>query len=202
MHKLIKIMKKIKIKNMLILILLLIFNAYAWFIYATRVDTEITAHVSSWNVEFVGAEGKITTNLDIEIGRIYPGMEQEKKFERIIEVHNKGETKAQLGYEIKSLTIMGETFIVDEINGPTTQDIIEKMQTEYPFKIKIEKEDTLLQEGKGTGKFTITLEWLFESGDDEIDTYWGNKAYEYYSVHPNENAIEIEMTLSATQKAE
>lgn len=202
MHKLIKIIKKIKIKNMLILILLLLFNTYAWFIYATRVNTDITAHVSSWNVEFIGAEGEIITNLSIEIGRIYPGMEAEKKFEKVVEVQNKGETKAKLGFEIKSLFIMGETFTVNEVDGPTTQDIINKINTEYPFKININVEDTQLQEGTGKGKFTISLEWPFESGDDEADTYWGNKAYEYYSLHPDESSIKIEMVLKAIQKAE
>ena len=199
MHKFIKILKKIKIKNMLILILLLMFNTYAWFIYATRVATDITAHVSSWNVEFVGSEGEITTNLLVTIGRIYPGMD---RFEKIVEVHNKGETKAVLGYEIEEFKVMGETFTVDETNGPTTQDIVDKMNTEYPFKIKIEKDDTLLSEGTGNGTFTISLEWDFESGDDEADTNWGNRAYEFYSLHPGENSIEIKMTLMATQKEE
>lgn len=202
MHKFIKILKKVKLKNMIILILLLIFNTYAWFIYATRVATDITAHVSSWNVEFVGSEGEITTNLVVTIGRIYPGMD---RFEKIVEVHNKGETKAVLGYEIEEFKIMGETFTVDEKNGPTTQEIQNKINTEYPFKIKIEKDDTKLSEGTGNGKFVISLDWDFEAeteNGDEIDTEWGNKAYEFYSLHPGENSIEIKMTLMATQKAE
>lgn len=202
MHKLINIMKKIKIKNMLILILLLLFNTYAWFIYATRVNTEITAHVSSWNVEFIGAEGEIITNLSVEIGRIYPGMEENKKFEKIVEVQNKGETKAQLGFDIQSLFIMGEEFTVDETNGPTTQDILNKITKEYPFKISIDIEDEKLQAGTGKGKFTITLEWPFESGNDEADTYWGNKAYEFFSLNPDESSIKINMILKAMQKAE
>lgn len=199
MHKFIKILKKVKIKNMLILILLLMFNTYAWFVYATRVNTDVTAHVSSWNVEFKVGEEVVTTNLVIAIGRIYPGME---RFEKVVEAHNNGETKATLNYEIQEFTVMGETFIVDEENGPTTQDIVNKMNTEYPFKIQIEKDDTLLSEGTGIGKFKISLDWEFESGDDETDTTWGNKAYEFYSLNPGENSIEIKMTLMATQKAE
>ena len=196
MQTFIKIIKKVKIKNMIILILLLIFNAYAWFIYATRVSTDITAHVSSWNVEFVGADGEITTNLLVSIGKIYPGMD---RFEKIVEVHNKGETPAMLDYEIKELKVMDETFIVDEENGPTTQDINNKIDTEYPFKINIEKDDKLLSEGTGNGKFIISLDWNFESGDDEADTLWGNKAYEFYESYPDENSIEIKLTLIATQ---
>lgn len=199
MQKIIRILKKVKIKNMLILILLLLFNTYAWFIYATRVATDITAHVSSWNVEFVGKEGEITTNLDITIGRIYPGMD---KFEHIIEVHNKGETKAVLDYEIEEVQILGDAIIVNESEGMTTQDVIEKLKTEYPFKINIEKVDDVLSEGNGNGRFIISLEWEFESGDDEADTNWGNKAYEFYSLNPGQNSIEINITLMATQKAE
>lgn len=202
MHKIIKVMKKVKIKNMLILILLLIFNTYAWFIYATRVATDVTAHVSSWNIEFVGTEGEITTNLEVNIGRIYPGME---RFEKVVEVRNKGETKAVLSYQIEEFDVMGEKFIVNEKNGPTTQDIVNKMNTEYPFNIKIEKDDSLLSEGTGNGKFTISLDWDFESDSedgDELDTIWGNKAYEFYSLNPGKNSIEIKMTLIATQKEE
>lgn len=202
MHKIIKVMKKVKIKNMLILILLLIFNTYAWFIYATRVATDVSAHVSSWNIEFVGTEGEITTNLEVNIGRIYPGME---RFEKVVEVRNKGETKAVLSYQIEEFDIMGEKFIVNEKNGPTTQDIVDKMNTEYPFNIKIEKDDSLLSEGTGNGKFTISLDWDFESDSedgDELDTIWGNKAYEFYSLNPGKNSIEIKMTLIATQKEE
>lgn len=202
MHKIIKVMKKVKIKNMLILILLLIFNTYAWFIYATRVATDVSAHVSSWNIEFVGTEGEITTNLEVNIGRIYPGME---RFEKVVEVRNKGETKAVLSYQIEEFDIMGEKFIVNEKNGPTTQDIVNKMNTEYPFNIKIEKDDSLLSEGTGNGKFTISLDWDFESDSedgDELDTIWGNKAYEFYSLNPGKNSIEIKMTLIATQKEE
>ena len=56
MEKIVRIIKKVKIRNILILILLIIFNTYAWFIYATKVATEISVHISSWNVEFATGE--------------------------------------------------------------------------------------------------------------------------------------------------
>ena len=56
MSKFIKILKKIKIRNIIILIVLLMFNTYAWFIYTTKVSTDLTAHVSAWNVDFVAKE--------------------------------------------------------------------------------------------------------------------------------------------------
>ena len=43
------------------------------------------------------------------------------------------------------------------------------------------------------------MDWDFESGDDALDTYWGERAYEYYSLHPGENVIEIEIEMIAQQ---
>lgn len=197
MEKIIKVFKKVKIKNLIILIFLLIFNTYAWFIYATRVSADLSVHVSSWNVEFVTGEGDITTNIEIVVDRIYPGMET---FERTIEVHNKGETKAVLDYEIESLKIMDDTYEVNEETGLTTQDIENRIKTEYPFKINIEKNDNQLEQGSKDGYFKITIEWPFDSGDDEKDTIWGNKAYEYYALNPGEKSIELKLQLIATQQ--
>ena len=79
MEKIVKILKKIKIKNIIILILLLIFNAYAWFIYATRASSSLDVHISSWNVEFSVGEEESTTEILIEVERVYPGMETFEK---------------------------------------------------------------------------------------------------------------------------
>jgi hypothetical protein len=197
MSKFLKIIKKIKLRNLIILVVLLAFNTYAWFIYTTKVSLDLTAHVSAWDVEFVSKEGGITSNMLIEVERVCPGMDN---FEKIIEVNNRGEVGATLSYEIESLKIMGNTLEVSETSGLTSEDIENKMKTEYPFKINIEKDDEGLVSGTGNGSFRITVEWPFESGDDAKDTEWGNRAYEYYSLHPGENCIELKLILKATQK--
>ena len=196
MNKLVNILKKIKIRNLIILIILLAFNAYAWFVYATRVSLDLSVHVSSWNVEFVSGEEEITTNMEIVVDRIYPGMED---FERIIEVHNRGETPAVLTYEIESLQIMGETFEVSEESGLTSDDI-QNMISEYPFKINIESGDNSVIQENEQGEYRITVTWPFESGDDELDTYWGNRAYEYYEENPDGEGIVLKLSLTATQQ--
>lgn len=197
MSKFLKIIKKIKLRNLIILVVLLAFNTYAWFIYTTKVSLDLTAHVSAWDVQFVSKEGGITSNMLIEVERVCPGMDN---FEKIIEVNNRGEVGATLSYEIESLKIMGNTLEVSETSGLTSEDIENKMKTEYPFKINIEKDDEGLVSGTGNGSFRITVEWPFESGDDAKDTEWGNRAYEYYSLHPGENCIELKLILKATQK--
>lgn len=196
MEKIVRILKKIKIKNIIILILLLIFNTYAWFIYATKASSSIDVHISSWNVEFTVGEDETVTNILIEVERVYPGMET---FEKNISVRNRGEIKAQLDYDIISLKIMDESYTIGE--NMTSEELENKMKTDYPFKINVIKDDTELRAGTGEGLFSVTVEWPFESGDDELDTLWGNKAYEYYSLNPGEKSIEIEVKLTAKQIA-
>lgn len=194
MERFVKILKKIKIKNIIILILLLTFNTYAWFIYATKVSSSLSVHVSSWNVEFSIGENETVTNILIEVERVYPGMET---YEKTVTVRNKGEIKAELDYEVISLKVMDESYEIGE--DITMEELENKMKTDYPFKINISKDDSLLKEGTGEGIFQVTVEWPFESGNDELDTLWGNKAYEYYSLNPGEKSIEIEIKLSAKQ---
>ena len=105
--------------------------------------------------------------------------------------------KAELSYEFESIEILGEKFEIDE--NTTSEDLENKILQEYPFKIIINKEDSQLVGETGTGSFKISVEWAYESGDDELDTYWGNKAYEYYSLNPGETSLLIKIKLIATQ---
>lgn len=194
MEKIVKIIKKVKIRNILILILLIIFNTYAWFIYATRVATDISVHIASWNVEFATGEDETTTNILVQVDRAYPGMEN---YLKDITVKNKGEMKAKLDYKIKSLKVMDDKYVVGE--NTTDEELKNKIETEYPFKINITKDDSELSQGIGDGKFSISVEWPYESGDDEKDTLWGNKAYEYYKTNPDKKSIEIQLELVAKQ---
>lgn len=197
MEKFYKTLKKIKLRNLIILLLLFVFNTYAWFIYTSKVNVGITASVSSWDVEFNTLEGEVTTEMEINVERIYPGMET---FEKIIEVYNRGETNAELSYKIKSLKIMDELYEVTEDAGLTSEDIENKIKQDYPFKIIIEKDESGLSVINGKGKFTIKVEWTYESGNDELDTKWGNKAYEFYSLNPGEKSIQMRIELIATQQ--
>lgn len=109
MEKITRIIKKIQIKNILILIVLLVFNSYAWFIYATKVSSGLSAHITSWNVSFRAGENEITTNVIFEVDKIYPGMETQTKK---ITALNTGEMKAILSYEIKKIRILDKEYIV------------------------------------------------------------------------------------------
>lgn len=184
----------IKLKTLIIIVVLLIFNSYAWFIFATKVSTGLSAHVTSWDVTFlVGDEG--ITDIEIDVGKIYPGMEP---FTKVITAKNLGETKANLTYQYQSLTLLGETYTVGE--NCTQEELNEKIQNEYPFKINVSIDKSHLESGENSyGTFTITVEWPYESGDDEKDTYWGQKAYEFYEQNPDEISLHLKLLLIASQ---
>jgi len=92
---------------------------------------------------------------------------------------------------------MDDKYVVGE--NTTDEELKNKIETEYPFKINITKDDSELSQGIGDGKFSISVEWPYESGDDEKDTLWGNKAYEYYKTNPDKKSIEIQLELVAKQ---
>lgn len=138
---LIQIKKRVKLKTLILLIILLIANSYAWFVYASKVNSSITAHVSSWDVSFEIGEDESTTNVDFIVDRVYPGMET---YTKSVVAHNRGETKALITYEIKTLTVFGTEYDVNE--EFTEEDLKQKIDTEFPFKIKIETDKDMLDE--------------------------------------------------------
>ena len=196
MIKILKIiLKKVKLRTIIVLIVLLTFNAYAWFIYATRVSGGITAHISSWNVEFQAGEDDSTTNISIDVDRIYPGMET---YTKIISAKNSGETKAKLSYEIKLIRILGTTYSIEQ--GHTQDELLNIIKNNFPFSISISIDNEELEAGGGDGSITFLVEWPLESGDDDLDTYWGEASYEYYKNNPNTTSINIVIEMKATQQ--
>ena len=194
MKKIFKIIKKIKLRHLIILLFLLMFNTYAWFIYTTKVNTTIDAHVSSWNVEFISKEGGVESNLLVSVDKIYPGM---TPFEYDVNVKNEGEMKAKLDYEIRTIRIMDDNYIVSDTLS--SQEIENQIKQKYPFKINIISNDSKMDPKGGTGNFKIIVSWDYESGDDSKDTAYGNKAYQFYKDNPDEKSIEMNLILKAVQ---
>lgn len=189
-----KILKHIKIKNLIILIFLLLFNTYAWFIYATKVSMDLKAHVTSWDIEFVSNSGEIVTNFEFDVENVYPGMEN---FEKTIWVNNRGDSNADLKYEIEFLRVMDEYY---EVGDEYSSDDIMQILQNYPFKIIIEKNDSEINTASRSGYFKVSIAWDLDSGDDELDTLWGNKAYQYNKDNPDKPSIQLKLNLLASQQ--
>jgi signal peptidase len=188
-----KILKYINPKTMIVLILLLVFNAYAWFIYATRASLDLTTHVAAWEISFDAGESQSTTSVILEIDRIYPGMED---YIKEIKVFNRGELLANLSYTVTSIQILGDSY---EIGENYTADDLQNILDSYPFKITVETSTDQIAAETGEGKFIIKVVWPFESGNDEADTYWGNKSAEFQKNNPQEKGLRVSFELTATQ---
>lgn len=196
--------KHIKLRHALILIFLLMFNAYAWFIYATEVSTGVTAHVRSWKILFQADTTEIIDYIDIDIDDIYPGMQE---FKTELKAYNRSETSAKVSFEILSARILDEEYITVEGSEPsevvegtlTSEELVEKLKTDYPFKINISVSETVIDAEYGESTYQIKVNWPFESGNDELDTTWGEKAYSYSISHKNNPSITMRIRVRAEQ---
>ena len=48
-------------------------------------------------------------------------------------------------------------------------------------------------------KFIVKVVWPFESGNDQADTYWGNRSAEFQKNNPQEKGLRVTFELTATQ---
>ncbi len=190
------IRKRVKLSTLLMLIITFSSSTFAWFIYATKVDSGITAHVKAWNVSFEVGDEEIEENMSFDISEIYPGM---PSYNDSVEVKNKGETTAEISYEIISYTMYGVKYEIDETSSITSEDLKQSLLNDYPFKIAISLSSPLVAPNSNE-YFSLTVTWPFDSGDDEADTEWGTRAYNYHNAHPDSPSISIELKVSAVQK--
>lgn len=117
-------------------------------------------------------------------------------YSKEISVANNGEINAELKYKITSIQILDEKY---ELDGFFTESDLENIIQQFPFKITINIPNNEIVAG-GQTSCTVNVTWPFESGDDETDTYWGNRSYEFQKQNPDEKGLVIKFELSAVQK--
>lgn len=169
-------------------------NSFAWFIYSTKVSNNITAHVRAWNVNFVVGDNDIEETLTFDVESIYPGMPDSLQ---VINATNNSDTSANLTYEIVSASILDEEYVVSETL--TSDELTRKIENDYPFKLNIEIENGNMVSNGGTAQIKFNLVWPFESGNDELDTEWGHKAYIYHENNPDSKSITLVIKVTAVQ---
>ena len=197
-----RVKEALKIRTVVILLLTLLVNTYAWFIYISTVSTGLNIHVKSWEFEF-SVEDK-TDDIVIFSDDLYPGM---KEVKRSITATNKGETSANISYTITSVKIFGKDLL--EGKEAVDEEQFKELLKDYPFDIQVKmlSEDgslynpsNAMQENDKV-QIEFTLNWAYETKDaegnvieamDQADTQVGKDAYNYY--HPKENGVEVELT--------
>ena len=203
-----KVLKQIGPLRLIFFIILLAGNTFAWFIYTTKVDTSVSVHVKSWNVTFQAAESEVSSSLNIDVGDIYPGMED---YEYTVTAYNRSEVSASLSYTVLEATILGTQYLTVEGRAEAGEDpvatdltgaqLLTKLANDYPFTITFGITGSNLNAGNGAEDCTLTVEWPYEQNDDEEDTYWGIQAAQYKEAHPNLPSITMRIKLVITQNA-
>lgn len=187
-----KILKKVRLKTLFLLAITLASNSFAWFIYTTKVSSNISAKVREWNVTFEANGQAVEKTIEINIDSLYPGM---NAYNQTLTAANSGESKAQITYEIVSTNILGDNLVNYNYSN---EDILNYLKNNYPFTIEISSTNSII-EPNGEENINITVSWPYESGDDEKDTYWGNLAYNYHQANPGEPSIVLVIKISAIQ---
>lgn len=188
-----------KIRMLILLAVLLITSAYAWFFRQLNTDiSNIKGKVVEWDIEYSVDDSTIEEqNITIPIEEFYPGV---GKIEKNIMIKNMTLTPSEISYKLVSVRLFGEE-ILDELeahgyikeNG-FTKNIFET--EEYPFDAsytydkdeisgKFVDEDTT---PNAFAKLSFFAEWDYEREgetknlveNDELDTFYGEEAYEYY----------------------
>lgn len=188
--------KRVRLSTLLLLLITLCSSTFAWFLYATKVSVGITAHIEAWNILFTNENNEISELINFEIPNLYPGMED---YNDSIEIINLGEKNASVEYEIVRVSILGVNYNIDGTTL-TSDQMVNNLASDYPFKINISLENSTIEAGSGRTTFSLSTVWPYESGDDELDTYWGSKSYEFSSNNPDTPSIQIEIKISASQE--
>ncbi|CCY45844.1 unknown [Clostridium sp. CAG:1193] len=201
-----RIKKVIKPKNIIVLIILLTSNTFAWFIYATKVQNEMSAHVGAWDILFESGDSPIVDYINVSIDNMYPGMED---FHYELKAYNKSEVGASLTYTLLSADIMGDVYYTKEGRNEaneevtetdlTSEELIKVLKDNYPFKFDFSVSSSNLDADIGEAFYYIDANWPFESGNDELDTKWGIKASEYKKQHPDKPSIILKIKIYISQ---
>ena len=187
-----KTIKKVKFKTLFLLMITLASNSFAWFIYTTKVSSNISAKVREWNVSFDVNGENVEKTIEINIDSLYPGM---TTYTQTLTASNSGEARAQISYEVIRANILG-----DDLTGMNYSDIqiINYLRSYYPFSIDFHVSNDIVQ-SNSEETITISVSWPYESGQDEEDTKWGNLAYTYHSSHPDTPSIDLSIKITAYQ---
>ncbi|MEG0407894.1 MAG: hypothetical protein RR623_03390 [Bacilli bacterium] len=201
---------KLNLMSLFFVVLSLISGTLAWFAYSGLKNVTTEIDVLAWNISLT-KDGKPSSNeIVINLSDLSPGMKPQTQ---TININNLGDSDALIKYSIKSARILDlkeDNHIVSEtIKSDYVEDILSH---EYPFSINFNlTKGYALTKGKGS-ELEVTISWPFLGGNDELDSIWGTKAYNFQKkeeelkiADPNyqkKASIALEISLTAEQYLE
>lgn len=186
-----KLKKSLRFKLLIMFGILLVFNAFAWFVYSSTITTGITATVKSWKIAF-NSENQLIQEVEFNIEELYPGMPDYNDFVTIL---NYGEIAAEVSYEIEEIKILNETYSKNEY---TSAQLLNILNTN-PFQVTFNFDKTTILPETDYVEFSVDVSWPYENNNDEADTLWGHDAYDFNLAYPGVTQITIKLVLTATQ---
>lgn len=148
----------------------------AWFAYTGLASSSVNVDIKAWHIEFNG-QSSASNEIVIPLSNIYPGMDTVVES---VNIKNYGDSDAKLSYTIESVRILDE-----ELDMTLDQNVIlDKLSNDYPFDINISISKQYLDAHTGEASIDLSVSWPLDSDNDEEDSIWGNKTYEFQT---NEN---------------
>ena len=184
--RLIKKVKKLNFTSIMFLVLSLISSTFAWFAFTNIVDNDMNIDIKAWKVNISENDNLITNKIDINIDNFYPGTDVNTK---TITISNDGDLSSVVSYRINYMRIFDE-----ELDVNNQEALFDKLSQEYPFTINFDLNKMFLDTGDDA-EFSYSITWPLDSGDDNLDAWWGNKAYDFLNneiiKHNQDNTYEV-----------
>lgn len=207
MKQRVKRLLKINLMPFIFVIVSFISVTLAWFAYSGLADVRTEIDVKAWYIE-IENDGQ-TNDIVLSFSEIYPGMETTSE---LVKIKNFGDSDASVSYKIVSARILGNPEDEYEVDENVTSEYLEDLLShEYPFHINLNLDKHYVLKGTETF-FEASVSWPLDSGNDELDSLWGTKAYEFaenekllkeegndYQIRPS---IQIVISLVAEQYVE
>ena len=188
------LIKRNKLGFFILVFFTLAANVFAWFIYSQIVSSEISASVKSWNISMAGEHDGV---IEFTLEDLYPGMTTHSE---TVELSNNGDMDATVTFTIHSITIMGETHSIEDAEYLDDPEALQDMiDATYPFTLTYTASTGVIQAETGVMTLSFQVSWPYDSGQDDLDTYWGEKAYEYQQAHPGEDMLTIVLDVHVVQ---
>ena len=194
-----KVYLRLNIVSILFAIISLTSVTLAWFAYSGLATARTEVGVKAWYIEFEKDNQPVSNDIVISLDDIYPGMEPKKEE---ITIKNMGDVDTKLKYSISNARILDSDEDYYEIgNNMTSEDIEDALSHNYPFHIDIAL-STRYIDSHEDAIFEVSVTWPLDSGNNVLDSQWGNKAYQYSQnqeeLDPNEREPSIEVNINVT----
>lgn len=196
-----RILKKINVTTIFFFLLSAVSTTFAWFAYNNVIHNNMEIELKSWEVSIDENGNPVARDLDIRIDDFRPGMDL---YSRDIVIQNHGDLAAVFDFEVESIRILNTTY-------PGSDNLLDELSQNYPFFFNF-RYDTNYLETDTVATFSIVAGWPLDSGNDALDTEWGNLAYDFYEeeeeklaldpTYEPRSAIELHVKLNVSQYAE